>query len=37
MSRVMSDVTPRNRRTRWILLGIMAVLALATFLAGIRW
>lgn len=37
MSETMSDVTQRNRRMRWILLGIVAVLALATFLAGIRW
>jgi hypothetical protein len=37
MSETTSDVTQRNRRMRWILLGIVAVLALATFLAGIRW
>jgi hypothetical protein len=37
MSRVMTDLAQRNRRTRRILLGIAAVLALATFLAGIRW
>lgn len=37
MSDVMSDLAQRNRRTRRILLAIAAVLALATFLAGIRW
>jgi hypothetical protein len=37
MSAAMSDLTQRNRWTRRILLGIVAVLALATFLAGIRW
>lgn len=33
----MSDLSQRNRWTRRILLGIIALLALATFLAGIRW
>ena len=37
MSETMADLAQRNRRTRWILLAIVAVLALATFLAGIRW
>jgi len=37
MSQAMGDLTQRNRRTRWILLGIMAALVLATFLAGTRW
>jgi hypothetical protein len=31
------DLAQRNRWTRRILLAIVAVLALATFLAGIRW
>jgi hypothetical protein len=31
------DLPQRNRRTRWILLAIVVVLALATFLTGIRW
>lgn len=31
------DVAQRNRWTRRILLGIAAVLALATLLSGIRW
>jgi hypothetical protein len=33
----MSAVERRNRLTRRILLAIVAVLALATLLAGIRW
>jgi hypothetical protein len=38
MSGAMSDdLAQRNRRTRRILLAIVATLALATFLAGIRW
>jgi hypothetical protein len=37
MSGVMDDFTQRNRWTRRILLGIVLVLAVATFLAGIRW
>lgn len=37
MSVAMSDPSQRNRWTRRILLGIIALLALATFLAGIRW
>jgi hypothetical protein len=37
MSGAMSDLARRNRLTRRILLGIVALLALATFLAGIRW
>jgi len=32
-----TDLAQRNRWTRRILLGIVAALALATFLAGIRW
>lgn len=32
-----TDLAQRNRWTRRILLTIMAVLALATLLAGIRW
>lgn len=31
------NLEQRNRWTRRILLAIVAVLALATFLAGIRW
>jgi hypothetical protein len=37
MSGVMVDLEDRNRLLRRILLGIVAALALATFLAGIRW
>ena len=37
MNGTMSDLEQRNRRTRWILLAIVGTLALATFLAGIRW
>jgi hypothetical protein len=37
MSGAMSDLSQRNRLTRRILLGIAALLALATILAGIRW
>ena len=37
MSRIFDDLAQRNRRTRRILFAIMGVLALATFLAGIRW
>jgi hypothetical protein len=37
MSTMMSDLEQRNRRTRWILLAIVALLAFATFVAGIRW
>ena len=32
-----SELHDRNRRVRWILLGIMAVLVVASFLVGIRW
>lgn len=32
-----TDLAQRNRWTRRILLAIVAVLALATLLAGIRW
>ena len=32
-----TDLVQRNRWTRRILLAIVAVLALATLLAGIRW
>ena len=34
---VQTDLAQWNRWTRRILLGIVAALALATFLAGIRW
>jgi hypothetical protein len=37
MSTMVDDLRERNRRTRWILLAIIAMLALATLLAGIRW
>jgi hypothetical protein len=33
----MAGLHDRNRRVRRILLGIVAVLAVATFLVGIRW
>jgi|RhiMetdeSRZDD1v2_1073273.scaffolds.fasta_scaffold22120_13 hypothetical protein len=33
----LTNLEQRNRWTRRILLTIVAVLALATFLAGIRW
>jgi len=32
-----SELRDRNRRVRWILLGIMAVLVIASFLVGVRW
>jgi uncharacterized membrane protein len=37
MSGVMAGLDDRNRRVRWILLGIVAVLVVASFLVGIRW
>jgi hypothetical protein len=37
MSRVMSDLEDRNRLVRRILLGLVAVLVVASFLVGIRW
>ena len=35
--RTVSDLHERNRRVLRVLLGIMAVLALAAFWVGIRW
>lgn len=32
-----SELEDRNRRLRWILLGIVALLLVASFLVGIRW
>jgi hypothetical protein len=37
MSRVMTDLEDRNRLVRRILLGVVAVLVVASFLVGIRW
>lgn len=37
MSGVVVDLDDRNRRVRCILLGIVAVLVIASFLVGIRW
>lgn len=37
MNSLQNNLQQRNRWTRRILLGIVAVLALATLLAGIRW
>ena len=37
MSGVVVDLDDRNRRLRRILLGIVAVLVIASFLVGIRW
>jgi len=37
MSDVMVDLDDRNRLLRRILLGIVAVLVIASFLVGIRW
>jgi hypothetical protein len=37
MSDVMVDLDDRNRRVRWILLGIVAALVIASLLVGIRW
>ena len=34
---MMSDLADRNRRVRWMLLGLVAVLVVASFLVGIRW
>lgn len=32
-----SELDDRNRRVRWILLAIVAILIVASFLVGIRW
>ena len=37
MSDVMVDLDDRNRLLRRFLLGIVAVLVIASFLVGIRW
>jgi hypothetical protein len=37
MSRVMAHLDDRNRLVRRILLGVVAVLMVASFLVGIRW
>ena len=37
MSRVMPDLEDRNRLVRRILLGLVAVLVVASFMVGIRW
>ena len=37
MSGVMADLEDRNRLLRRILLGIVAILVIASFLVGIRW
>jgi hypothetical protein len=37
MSTMLSDLAERNRLVRRILLGIVAVLLVASFLVGIRW
>ena len=37
MSGVMVDLEDRNRLLRRLLLGIVAVLVIASFLVGIRW
>jgi hypothetical protein len=37
MSSVLMGLDDRNRRVRRILLGIVAVLVVASFLVGIRW
>ena len=37
MSGVMVDLDDRNRLLRRLLLGIVAVLVIASFLVGIRW
>jgi hypothetical protein len=37
MSRVMADLDDRNRLVRRILLGLVAVLVIASLLVGIRW
>jgi hypothetical protein len=37
MTGVMADLHDRNRLLRRILLGIVAVLVIASFLVGIRW
>ena len=37
MSRAMADLDDRNRLVRRILLGLVAVLVVASFLVGIRW
>ena len=37
MSSVMADLDDRNRLLRRVLLGIVAILVIASFLVGIRW
>jgi hypothetical protein len=37
MSRVMTGLDDRNRLVRRILLGVVAILVVASFLVGIRW
>jgi hypothetical protein len=37
MSALMAGLDDRNRRVRRILLGIVALLVVASFLVGIRW
>jgi hypothetical protein len=37
MSAFMMDLAERNRLVRRVLLGIVAVLLVASFLVGIRW
>jgi hypothetical protein len=37
MSTMASDLDERNRLVRRVLLGIVAVLLVASFLVGIRW
>jgi hypothetical protein len=37
MSDMMATLDERNRRVRRILLGVVAVLVIASFLVGIRW
>jgi len=37
MNGMMVDLDDRNRRVRRVLLGIVAVLVVASFLVGIRW
>jgi hypothetical protein len=37
MTLAMADLDERNRRVRWILLAVVAVLAVTTLLVGIRW
>jgi hypothetical protein len=37
MTRAVTDLAERNRLVRRMLLGIVAVLMVASFLVGIRW